>query len=447
MNIRRILLATAAAVLVATGLPGALAAQQQPRERERPRDSVRVRVAPLARALELSSTVARRAVIGVTLAGGSEADTAGVRIEEVTEGGPADRAGLRAGDRIVAVNGQDIRLTRSEAADEAQRSLATRRISRAIGELSPGDEVTLRVRRDGNERDVRLNVVSGAELARARFSGDSASGRWLMVGRNDRPVLGMSLQASGTARDTLGAFVASVAPDGPAERAGIYEGDRIESINGVDLRVRPVDAGDRYVAQLKAGAIDRAMENANVGEPVEVRVWRSGQVRTVRVTPVPASEVQGGGWQMFRAPAAPASVRMWSPEAMTFPRMEGMVSPRGEFRIRSDSGVRVFRFDGDGEREVIIEIDPEMRGQIEAQMREAMQHMRQALEEARRSSTSMDATRRSIQVNRAELERARNAMQLRSSELQRAREAMDRQRTELQRAREAIMRQQRLSWI
>src|SRR5690606_33370132 len=154
MNIRRILLATAAAVLVVPGLSGALAAQQQPRERERPRDSVRVRVAPLARALELSSTVARRAVIGVTLAGGSEADTAGVRIEEVTEGGPADRAGLRAGDRIVAVNGQDIRLTRSEAADEAQRSLATRRISRAIGELSPGDEVTLRVRRDGNERDV-----------------------------------------------------------------------------------------------------------------------------------------------------------------------------------------------------------------------------------------------------------------------------------------------------
>ena len=57
----------------------------------------------------------------------------------------------------------------------------------------------------------------------------------------------MTVASTGSARDTLGVFVQSVVHDGPAEKAGIVEGDRIAAINGVSLRVA------REVAKLKAG--------------------------------------------------------------------------------------------------------------------------------------------------------------------------------------------------
>ena len=41
---------------------------------------------------------------------------------------------------------------------------------------------------------------------------------------------------TGSSRDTLGVFVMSVEDGGPAAKAGIEEGTRIASINGVDVR-------------------------------------------------------------------------------------------------------------------------------------------------------------------------------------------------------------------
>ncbi|HZD84326.1 MAG TPA: PDZ domain-containing protein, partial [Gemmatimonadaceae bacterium] len=61
-----------------------------------------------------------------------------------------------------------------------------------------------------------------------------------------RAALGLELRTTGTRRDTLGVFVEAVTPKGPAENAGIIEGDRIASINGVDLRTSAVDTEDSY---------------------------------------------------------------------------------------------------------------------------------------------------------------------------------------------------------
>jgi len=44
-----------------------------------------------------------------------------------------------------------------------------------------------------------------------------------------RAALGLELRTTGTKRDTLGVFVEAVTPKGPAETAGIIEGDRITS--------------------------------------------------------------------------------------------------------------------------------------------------------------------------------------------------------------------------
>ena len=96
-------------------------------------------------------TNSHRAAIGaevttVLSADGPADDTAalGVGVVAVTGGGPADRAGLRAGDVITSVGGQ-------ETPD-------TTALSQALAAASPGDKVTLTVSRDDGNRDVPVTL-------------------------------------------------------------------------------------------------------------------------------------------------------------------------------------------------------------------------------------------------------------------------------------------------
>lgn len=68
----------------------------------------------------------------------------GVLVTEVHEDGPARKAGLKAGDVIVGVDGRDVPNRRDFA--------------RAIGRLSPGDEVGIGIQRDGERKDLKLTV-------------------------------------------------------------------------------------------------------------------------------------------------------------------------------------------------------------------------------------------------------------------------------------------------
>jgi putative serine protease PepD len=84
----------------------------------------------------------RRAYLGV-----STSDTAtgsGATIATVIQGGPADRAGLRQGDRIVKVGGQDI-----TDSDDVATGISGRR---------PGDQVEMIVVRSGDKRTVKVTL-------------------------------------------------------------------------------------------------------------------------------------------------------------------------------------------------------------------------------------------------------------------------------------------------
>jgi hypothetical protein len=109
-----------------------------------------------------------------------------------------------------------------------------------------------------------------------------------------RAALGLQLSATGTKRDTLGVFVARVTPKGPAENAGIVEGDRIASINGVDLRVNGADAGDELASGLPSRRLVREVEKLSPGNVVTLRVWSGGRVRDVQVTAGRASDLRDG---------------------------------------------------------------------------------------------------------------------------------------------------------
>jgi S1-C subfamily serine protease len=89
-----------------------------------------------------------RAIIGVQLdpAGGKE----GARVLEVSPGGPAADAGIRAGDVIVAVNGTQVK-----------GDGAAREVLKTIQDMKPDSKLNVRVLRDGKTRDFTVTARPG----------------------------------------------------------------------------------------------------------------------------------------------------------------------------------------------------------------------------------------------------------------------------------------------
>jgi predicted metalloprotease with PDZ domain len=185
----------------------------------------------------------------------------------------------------------NLRLSAADAGESDMDGVANRRLIRELEKQKAGDEVELRVYRDGNTRSVRVKTVTADELNKETFTTATSSLR-----RNsDRAVLGISLGGNGSRRDTLGVLVVGVANDGPAAKAGIDEGDRVAAINGVDLRVAREDAGDWQASNARINRLNREMEKVKAGDGVELRVYSAGQVKTVRVEAAKASDVEGQG--------------------------------------------------------------------------------------------------------------------------------------------------------
>jgi C-terminal processing protease CtpA/Prc len=88
-----------------------------------------------------------RAVIGVLLGDASEK---GVELNGVSPGGPAEQAGLKQGDVLVAVRGTD--LTGKDANGAREALLST------MAEVKPGEEIRIDYVRDGNDQNLMLTA-------------------------------------------------------------------------------------------------------------------------------------------------------------------------------------------------------------------------------------------------------------------------------------------------
>ena len=126
-------------------------------------------------------------------------------VTEVEPDSPAAKAGLRKGDLIAQVNG--------EAAKDFIR--CTELIS-----ASPGREVNLAVRRNGERREITARMIPLAQLIRQKLG--------VSVQEIDKE----ELAASFGFRRGEGLLIASVDPGGPGERAELQRGNLITGIDG-----------------------------------------------------------------------------------------------------------------------------------------------------------------------------------------------------------------------
>ena len=102
---------------------------------------------------------AGRAVLGVTL-GGEGTGGSGVKLTDVTDGGPADRAGLKTGDVILKIDGTAV------AGDAGFREV--------VANKAAGDRLELLVERGGKTLEVRAVL----EAEEQRPAGRGGAGGW-----------------------------------------------------------------------------------------------------------------------------------------------------------------------------------------------------------------------------------------------------------------------------
>src|SRR5512146_1976394 len=114
----------------------------------------RPKVAPRARAYSYTRT-GNRARIGVLVnrQANAESDKYGAKIDGVTPEGPADKAGLKAGDIITRFNGTSLA---GAGGDNVEESGPGAKLIELVGDLEVGDTVKLEYRRGSEPKTATL---------------------------------------------------------------------------------------------------------------------------------------------------------------------------------------------------------------------------------------------------------------------------------------------------
>ena len=141
-------------------------------------------------------------------------DRKGALVADVTADGPADRAGLKAGDVVLDVNGQTV----DGASD----------LSRRVALVSPGQTIRLRVSRNGQTE--ALSLTSGTRPSEQQLADNSAPSGY----GSGESMLGMKLEPSASG----GLKVDGVNANSDASAKGVRPGDVIRK------------AGDREVSSM-----------------------------------------------------------------------------------------------------------------------------------------------------------------------------------------------------
>ncbi|HWE05571.1 MAG TPA: Do family serine endopeptidase [Rhizomicrobium sp.] len=183
----------------------------------------------------------------------------GVIVGDVRKDGPADKAGVKATDIILALNGQNVK----DGDDLVAR----------VADMPVGSQATLTVNRDGKKMDLKLTILDRTKvfsddprvvgengLPSGGGGGDKPEASQVRFGISIRPA---SDEEKDTTPDKKGVTVTRVEPGSFAEDIGMMEHDVIIAINRDSI-----------------GSVDdirRIQQGMKAGDPVAFRVVRTPQ--------------------------------------------------------------------------------------------------------------------------------------------------------------------------
>jgi serine protease Do len=165
----------------------------------------------------------------------------GVQVGGIVEGSPAELAGLRASDWIVAIDGMNV-------ASAAEAIAAVRR-------SGPGAWLSLSILRDGDPLDLQAKL----EPAPPDTSRLTLARGWIGVSAIDLPP---TLREHFGAPADRGVLISAVEPGSPAESAGLRLGDVVYELRGEPVR--------------SAGDLTRQISGGGIGNEIEIVIARYG---------------------------------------------------------------------------------------------------------------------------------------------------------------------------
>lgn len=191
------------------------------------------------------------------------ANSNAIVIGDVDPNGPAGKAGLKSGDRIVRVD------------DQAPASLDA--FTDMLSKHKPGDKLSFVVQRDGKEEKINVTLserpAEGAPPATDRNQGRERD----RDQEAPRAFLGVAMQdMSPQLKQRLGVnvdqgvIVAEVTPNSPAAKAGLQNGDVITQANGKAITA--------------SRQLFDAIQQVGAGKEVNLKVARGSDTRDVKVT-------------------------------------------------------------------------------------------------------------------------------------------------------------------
>ena len=162
----------------------------------------------------------------------------GVLVAEINDDSPAAKAGLKAGDVIVAVG------------DERIETL--RELPRVIADIKPGARQPLTIWRDGKSR--ALTVEIGRQPTSDQVAGavDAVSPVEAEIGLAMKSLDAETAKQLGLKEGTSGVVVVAVKPGSPAAEKGLQSGDVLTQAGGKAVS-SPADVNEQFAAAKRAG--------------------------------------------------------------------------------------------------------------------------------------------------------------------------------------------------
>jgi serine protease Do len=172
-------------------------------------------------------------------------DKKGVLVAKVFEGDPADKAGIKANDIIIAVDGKPIKTSRE--------------LTGTIAEIPVGKKTPITILRDGKEKTVKVKIAKRDDSERLAKREPQSNGGELGIRIAEMtPELA---QRYGHSENEKGVLVVGVQSGSKAAEAGVRQGDLVKEVNR-----KPVTAVSELRAQLeKEDKLQLLVKRPNAG--------------------------------------------------------------------------------------------------------------------------------------------------------------------------------------